>query len=70
MRSPHPTGRRRIVEGEVAATAEGLGVIGAKLGLAQPVRAAAGHSNVAITSAYLHFVVHDKEPIGILFRVD
>jgi integrase/recombinase XerD len=32
------------------------------------VRAAAGHSNVAMTSAYLHIVVDDEEPIGQLFR--
>jgi integrase len=31
------------------------------------VRAAAGHSNVAVTSAYLHIVVDDREPIGSLF---
>lgn len=31
------------------------------------VRAAAGHSNVAVTSAYLHLVVDDAEPIGSLF---
>jgi integrase len=31
------------------------------------VRAAAGHANVAITSAYLHIVVDDEEPIGNLF---
>lgn len=30
------------------------------------VRAAAGHSNVAVTSAYLH-VVEDIEPVGQLF---
>lgn len=32
------------------------------------VQAAAGHSNVAVTSAYLHIVVDDQEPIGNLFR--
>jgi integrase/recombinase XerD len=32
------------------------------------VRAAAGHSNVAVTSAYLHIVVDDSEPVGNLFR--
>jgi integrase/recombinase XerD len=32
------------------------------------VRAAAGHSNVSVTSAYLHIVVDDDEPIGHLFR--
>jgi len=31
------------------------------------VRAAAGHSNVAVTSAYLHIVVDDQEPVGSLF---
>jgi integrase/recombinase XerD len=31
------------------------------------VRAAAGHSNIAVTSAYLHLVVDDAEPIGSLF---
>jgi integrase/recombinase XerD len=31
------------------------------------VRAAAGHSNVAVTSAYLHLVVDDAEPVGCLF---
>jgi integrase/recombinase XerD len=31
------------------------------------VRAAAGHSNVAVTSAYLHVVVDDEEPDGHLF---
>jgi len=31
------------------------------------VRAAAGHSNVAVTSAYLHLVVDDAETIGSLF---
>ena len=34
------------------------------------VRAAAGHSNVAVTSAYLHIVVDDTEPLGNLFRFD
>jgi integrase len=34
------------------------------------VRAAAGHSNLAVTSAYLHVVVDDEEPIGHLFGVD
>jgi integrase len=32
------------------------------------VRAAAGHSNVSVTSAYLHIVVDDAEPVGHLFR--
>jgi integrase len=32
------------------------------------VRAAAGHSNVAVTSAYLHIIVDDTEPVGNLFR--
>jgi integrase len=32
------------------------------------VRAAAGHSNVSVTSAYLHIVVDDDEPLGHLFR--
>jgi integrase/recombinase XerD len=31
------------------------------------VRAAAGHANVAVTSAYLHVVVDDVEPVGNLF---
>jgi integrase/recombinase XerD len=31
------------------------------------VRAAAGHSNVAVTSAYLHVLVDDEEPVGHLF---
>ena len=31
------------------------------------VRAAAGHSNVAITSAYLHVVVDDDDAVGNLF---
>lgn len=31
------------------------------------VRAAAGHSNVAVTSAYLHVVIDDEEPVGHLF---
>ena len=31
------------------------------------VRAAAGHSNVAITSAYLHVVVDDEDTVGNLF---
>jgi integrase len=34
------------------------------------VRAAAGHSNGAVTSAYLHVVVDDEEAVGSLFRVD
>jgi integrase len=34
------------------------------------VQAAAGHSNVAVTSAYLHIVVDDAEPIGNLFRCE
>jgi integrase/recombinase XerD len=34
------------------------------------VRAAAGHANVAITSAYLHVVVDDDEPVGNLFRFE
>jgi len=32
------------------------------------VRAAAGHSNVAITSAYLHVVVDEDEGVGELFQ--
>jgi integrase len=32
------------------------------------VRAAAGHSNVAVTSAYLHIIADDTEPVGNLFR--
>jgi integrase len=32
------------------------------------VRAAAGHSNVAITSVYLHVVVDEDEQVGELFR--
>jgi integrase len=32
------------------------------------VRVAAGDSNVAVTSAYLHIVVDDEEPVGYLFR--
>ena len=32
------------------------------------VRAAAGHSNISVTSAYLHIVVDDDEPVGNLFR--
>jgi len=31
-------------------------------------RAAADHSNVAVTSAYLHIVVDDQEAVGNLFR--
>jgi hypothetical protein len=31
------------------------------------VRDAAGHSNVSITSAYLHIVVDDGEQVGELF---
>jgi integrase len=31
------------------------------------VRAAAGHSNVAITSVYLHVIVDESEAIGDLF---
>jgi len=31
------------------------------------VRAAAGHSNVAITSGYLHVVVDEDEGVGELF---
>ena len=31
------------------------------------VRAAAGHANVAVTSAYLHIAVDDEEQIGNLF---
>jgi integrase len=34
------------------------------------VQAAAGHSNVAVTSAYLHIVVNDDEPVGNLFKFD
>jgi integrase len=30
------------------------------------VRAVAGHSNVAVTSAYLHVVVDDEGPVGQL----
>jgi integrase len=33
------------------------------------VRAAAGHSNVAITSGYLHVVVDEDEEVGELFRM-
>ena len=32
------------------------------------VRAAAGHSNVAVTSVYLHVVVDDEEVVGNLFQ--
>jgi integrase/recombinase XerD len=32
------------------------------------VRSDAGHSNVAVTSAYLHIIVDDTEPVGNLFR--
>ena len=31
------------------------------------VRDAAGHSNITITSGYLHVAVDDDEPIGNLF---
>jgi integrase/recombinase XerD len=31
------------------------------------VRAAAGHSNVAVTSVYLHIVTDDSDPLGSLF---
>jgi integrase len=31
------------------------------------VQAAAGHANVALTSAYLHILVDDEEPVGNLF---
>ena len=31
------------------------------------VRDAAGHTNVSITSAYLHLVVDDEESVGNLF---
>ncbi len=31
------------------------------------VRAAAGHSNVAVTGGYLHITVDDTEPVGHLF---
>lgn len=34
------------------------------------VQAAAGHSNASVTSAYLHIIVDDVEPIGNLFRYD
>ena len=34
------------------------------------VRDAAGHSNVSITSAYLHVAVDDDQPPGNLFRFD
>jgi hypothetical protein len=34
------------------------------------VQAAAGHSNVSLTSAYLHIVVDDKVPVGSLFRYE
>jgi len=34
------------------------------------VQAAAGHNNVFVTSAYLHIVVDDDEPIGELFRYE
>lgn len=33
------------------------------------VKAAVGHTNVAVTSAYLHIVVDDEEPVGELFRM-
>lgn len=33
------------------------------------VRAAAGHSSVAVTSAYLHIVVDDEAAVGNLFRL-
>jgi integrase len=33
------------------------------------VRAAAGHSNVAITSGYLHVIVEEDEGVGELFAV-
>jgi hypothetical protein len=33
------------------------------------VRAAAGHSNVAITSGYLHVVVDEEEGVGELFAI-
>lgn len=33
-------------------------------------RDAAGHSNVSITSAYLHVAVDDDQPLGNLFRFD
>jgi integrase len=32
------------------------------------VRDAAGHSNITITSAYLHAAVDDEEPVGNLFK--
>jgi len=32
------------------------------------VRAAAGHSNVVVTSIYLHVVVDDEEVVGNLFQ--
>jgi len=32
------------------------------------VRSAAGHSNVAVTSIYLHVVVDEEEPVGNLFQ--
>jgi integrase len=34
------------------------------------VRAAAGHANVAVTSAYLHIVVDEEEAVGQLFRYE
>jgi integrase len=34
------------------------------------VRAAAGHSNVAVTSSYLHVVVDDEDAVGDLFRFE
>jgi integrase/recombinase XerD len=32
------------------------------------VQSAAGHNNVSMTSAYLHILVDDEEPVGNLFR--
>jgi integrase len=32
------------------------------------VRDAAGHSNITITSAYIHAAVDDEEPVGNLFQ--
>jgi hypothetical protein len=34
------------------------------------VRAAAGHANVAVTSAYVHIVVDEEEAVGELFRYE
>ena len=34
------------------------------------VRAAAGHTNVAVTSVYLHAAVDDDDEVGTLFRFE